>query len=1155
MIRKDEAPPNDRGSSPAALIEEGARLSQYRCTQDDVPIESVSGLDIEESLRLLDEIWPRDKDHDQQFPRQFGRFAILGELGRGGFGVVYLAEDPLLGRKVALKLPRVEVLSGTEGWRRFLREARAASRLDHPNLIPLLDAGTVGPVGYIVSAFVPGPSLEQWLRHNRDECSARWAARLVGALARAIEHAHQKDVLHRDLKPANVLLHATECEGDAPDRRTWEKGRVESWTPRICDFGLAKLREIGTDDTKSRIGCGSPPYMAPEQAEARQDELGPATDVYGLGAILYELLTGRPPFTGRSDLETLRKVVADEPVAPRNRRPGVPRDLDTICLKCLSKRPGSRYPSASALAEELERYLEGRPIQARPLSIWARGWKWACRKPALAALAMATLFVVVAGLFGLLRYQATLRRHNHDLFQLNKDLQLEKQRAEQLTLEKTAQHQRDSQVSRRLQAVHQIALAKRAMASRDFERALRLLDDAEPIVVGADDRGFAWSFLHHSIRDHLEVSRNHQELLSALSVSPDGRTLASADWDGAIWLWDLPSGNSRRLSGPWHPDIQHLVFSPDSRSLALATFTLGEIFLGDVPSARLRGKLATTGTAGSSSLLFTRGGKRLSAVREGPGWNSLPYESYDVTPTTGELPLANPGDCAVIAAELTDERLQLLVDILDDARPKHLSSLDELKRSWADRSPRGVARTRDKSMVVIGLGDGTFAVYRADYCLRLMLARLHRQDTAIVVFDPLSNFGGPRPREREQIERLAGRLVGNSSGPRRESPMIVRQRIFEPAAFSPDGRYLAIWQEAADRLRIVDLATGLDSSTFDLGPIKALRAMAFTPDGASLAFGAMDHKVWLWHLNAPPNPQVLPGHSPKEAWSVAFSPDGRSLASGGDDHLIRLWDVQTGRETAILASHNALVTSVAFAPDGQTLASGSFDLEKPVILWDLTTRLPKFLLEGHANRVRGVAFSPNGRTLASGGNDYTTMIWDTIQGVRTNTIPHRPRPANSIAFSPDGRTVASGAGDDSIVLIDTVTGVIRSITTETQVCSLTFSPDGSNLTSGHLDGLIRIWDVAAASQVRTPLPGHSSMVRGLSLSPDGRTLASAGEDKTVRVWDTLTAQELLCLTDCKARVNAVAFSPDGLTLAAADHTGAITLWRARPAQDSTHGEE
>ena len=277
---------------------------------------------------------------------------------------------------------------------RFVREARAASRLDHPNLIPLLEAGSLGPVSYIVSAYVAGPSLDEWLRRNRGGAPPRWAAQIVGALARAMEHAHQRGILHRDLKPANVLLHVPECEGEPANRSAWEAGRLESWTPRICDFGLAKLQEIEAVETRSRMGCGSPPYMAPEQAESRQDDIGPATDVYGLGAILYELLTGRPPFSGASELETLRQVVADEPSEPRKLRPGVPRDLETICLKCLSKRPPSRYGGARALAEDLERFLDGRPIRARPLPPWSLAWRW-CRRNAVIATSatMAAIFI------------------------------------------------------------------------------------------------------------------------------------------------------------------------------------------------------------------------------------------------------------------------------------------------------------------------------------------------------------------------------------------------------------------------------------------------------------------------------------------------------------------------------------------------------------------------------------------------------------------------------------------------------------------------------------------------------------------------------------------------------------------------------------------
>ncbi len=213
-------------------------------------------------------------------------------------------------------------------------------------MIPLLDAGTIGPVGYIVSAYVAGPSLEQWLRHNRRPVSPRRGAEIVAALARAMEHAHERKILHRDLKPANIVLYAPECDGDASNSRAWENGDAASWLPRICDFGMAKLLEAEGDETRSRIACGSPSYMAPEQAEARHSEIGAATDVYGLGAILYQILAGRPPFTGKNDLDTLSQVVSQEPVALRSLRPELPRDLETICSKCLAKRRrvGTRVP-------------------------------------------------------------------------------------------------------------------------------------------------------------------------------------------------------------------------------------------------------------------------------------------------------------------------------------------------------------------------------------------------------------------------------------------------------------------------------------------------------------------------------------------------------------------------------------------------------------------------------------------------------------------------------------------------------------------------------------------------------------------------------------------------------------------------------------------
>jgi len=548
------------------------------------------------------------------------------------------------------------------------------------------------------------------------------------------------------------------------------------------------------------------------------------------------------------------------------------------------------------------------------------------------------------------------------------------------------------------------------------------------------------------------------------------------------------------------------------------------------------------------SLLFTADGQRLAALRRHPGHPGLPLLCWDIRSPTGVFSPGAPQDVAATAVELADKRLQALADMMDDPRLGLSAAHAELKRSWVERAPRGIAWTRDQTLAVVGAGDGSFAVYRMRSGLRVAVARLHSQGTAIVFFAPNKNEGLLTPPERERLERLAGSLVPTSSGHRRESNIVVHQAFLEPVAFSPDGTRLAHWREEEDRLRVLDLTTGRECSTFDLGPLNNVCAMTFTPDGQTLAVGGNDGKVRLWHLRAPRNPEILRGHAPKEAWSVAFAPDCSTLASAGDDHCIRLWDLATGRERATLRGHHALVTSLAFAPDGRTLASGSFDIKTPtpIIVWDVAPLSQRFVLRGHTKFVRAVAFSPDSRTLASDSSDGTVMIWDTNEGRRTATISQRPDNANCLAFSPNGRTLASGAASDGFALTDTVTGLSRLITTDSRVSALTFSPDGSHLIAGHEGGLITTWDVASGRQVQT-FSGHANAVWGLAFSPDGRTLASAGEDRTVRVWDAATGQELLCLTDCKARVNAVAFSHDGSALAAADHTGAVTVWRAGPA--------
>jgi eukaryotic-like serine/threonine-protein kinase len=365
------------GNPPPALAESDAPLELRQRIENNLPC-----------LQLLRHLLPREPATEStpsptdgallgldlgRPPIWLGRFRILRELGRGGFGIVMLADDPLLGRRVALKVPRAGALMSPDLRQRFLREAKAAARLDHPNLAPVYEAGAVGPICYIVSAYCPGPNLAVWLRERTEPPPARTAAALTAAVAEGVQHAHSCGVLHRDVKPSNILL-PPEPEGAA------KNGGDLDFTPRLTDFGLAKVLEEGADLTTTGVVMGSVPYMAPEQAEGRQAAVGPATDVYALGVILYELLTGQTPLQGDTLLATLDQVRSGQPVAPHKRRAGVPPELETICLKCLQKDPRDRYASAYDLAADLRSFLADKPIQARPRRWPAKMLSW-CRGP------------------------------------------------------------------------------------------------------------------------------------------------------------------------------------------------------------------------------------------------------------------------------------------------------------------------------------------------------------------------------------------------------------------------------------------------------------------------------------------------------------------------------------------------------------------------------------------------------------------------------------------------------------------------------------------------------------------------------------------------------------------------------------------------------
>jgi eukaryotic-like serine/threonine-protein kinase len=505
-------------------------------------VESASSLQaVHHCQSLLERVWPRSHRHPSDLPTHLGRFQIESELGRGGFGIVFLATDTLLKRRVALKVPRPEVIVTPDFRRRFLREGEAASRLDHPHIVPIFETGEQGTICYIASAYCDGLTMAEWLRQRTTPVPSRLAAELVVKLARAVGHAHERGILHRDLKPRNILLLGSRTNNESDQAET-------ELVPRICDFGLAKILDQDGNDTCSGAPLGSPAYMAPEQASGRHREIGAATDVYALGVILYELLVGRPPFQGETVLETIRHVSDAEPSSPRGLRPGVPRDLDTICMKCLEKRADRRYIIASDLTDDLDRFLAGLPVKARPVAGWVRVEKWARRRPTSAALAAVLTLALVVVIVGLAWSGARERHYNVNLRKALDQTRSSEQRAY------------------RHWATGQVRLAQFHYDAGNIETASEILDDVRPEAGRTDPPGFAWSYLDRLCRGQLPQSVQLPAGVSACAISPNGRTVALGDDQGSLRLWDLVDGTVKPLQSHCKRRVLSLQFSPDGRT-------------------------------------------------------------------------------------------------------------------------------------------------------------------------------------------------------------------------------------------------------------------------------------------------------------------------------------------------------------------------------------------------------------------------------------------------------------------------------------------------------------------------------------------------------------------------------------------------------------
>jgi WD40 repeat protein/predicted Ser/Thr protein kinase len=1005
---------------------------------------------------------------------QLDTFHIRHELGSGHFGVVYQAVDAL-DRLVAVKVLKPEFAASGPERARFENEARKAAAVKHDHVVGIYQVGhTPGfPLPYLVMEFIDGESLQDRLR-RLGVLEAKEAVRIVQQVAWGLAAAHDQELVHRDIKPSNIVLE------EATERA------------KITDFGLARGSETGGERLSHLEQIvGTPAYMSPEQINA-PSTLDARTDVYSLGVVLYELLTAETPFRGVTHM-LLQQVVHDEPRPPRKLNDRIPRDLETITLKCLAKEPGRRYRTARALADDLQRWRDGKPIEARPLGMAGKIWKSCRRKPALAAMTVALLLALGAGTAGI-----TWEWHQE---------QQQRRRAEGL-LEKE-QTQRELAEQRELTARRHwydadIFRAQKYWDNGNTGNVLQLLEAQRPGPGQVDLRSFEWDYLWRLCHRDLLTLPGHDSAVLCLAYSPDGETLASAGIDGNIKLWNVKTGKLRAELSKKNDTftIWALAFAPDGRTLvsgdAAGNLLFWEVGTGRVEFLRKAHRFVR-------SVVFSSDGKRM--VTANPGGTVKLWQWDDLRRAPTELFKGEPSKTQAVVLGPNGAQLAL-------AKTGAVVELKEIPSGQTRITLRGfplearvMAFSPDGRILAVGTGNT------------------------------------PNPLTPGEV-----RLWDLNSGVSRP-PLAGHQGGILSVAFSPDGTRLATGS-ADSTVRFWDTATGRNLATLR-GHTAAVRVVAFSPDGQTVATGSADKQVKVWSVTQTNEPELLDAHPGQRVSSLAFAPDGKTLATCGGDQKARLWEVAAGKRLQVFEGHEDRVRSLTFGRDGRTLATVSWD--KTVKFWDVTTgreSLPPLAYDGTAS---AIAFSADGSLLAVAGFDKPISLWRWGGSRWEKCDPFAQRLVQSLAFSPDGRFLTTASHQSSSVrLWDLKTRQGRDLTGHTEnVHSVAFSPDGATLASGSKDSTVKLWDVGTG-QLRHSLAGHTLGVQAVAFSPDGKTLASAtgdpasrGKSGEVKLWDVVLGQERATLAvRGSTGVLSLAFAAHGKTLAAGRADGKVQFWLA-----------
>jgi WD40 repeat protein len=967
-------------------------------------------------------------------------YHIVAERGRGAFGVVFQAYDELLDCAVALKVLKPELAASVADRARFEGEARKAAAVRYDHIVTIHRVGhTPGfNLPYFVMEYIDGESMSDRLR-RQGALPAREAAELARQVALGLAAAHARGLIHRDVKPDNILMERG-------------SGRV-----KITDFGLARSLEVRTEPlTQSGGIVGTPPYMSAEQITA-PERVDYRSDVYSLGVVLYELLTGERPFRGQPRL-ILHQVMHEDPRPPRKLNDAIPRDLETITLKCLAKEPGRRYQKAQELAADLERWLDGKPIHARPISTAGRLWLWCRRNPLLASLTAAVfaLLAAVAGIasVGYVRTQLALKGE-----------------AEQRTAAQAA----EQDLRQHLYAV-KINLMQQAWDTNQVVRLRTLLTETRDYP----DRGFEWYYWQRNCHLELHTLIGHRAELWVVSWSPDGNLLGTGSADGTAKVWGAASGKELLWLRGHTAIVSSLSWSPDGKHLATGSAdTTAKVW--DTSGREL---LTLTGhTRPVTAVSWSPDGKRLataSSDRTAKVWDAQGGRGlFSLKGHTNVVRSVSWSPDGKRLATGSDDRT---ANVWDAANGRGLFSL---KGHAAEIT--SVSWSPDGKRLATGSEDHTAKIWEAVDGRELFPIRAHRAGVQSVSWSPdgkrlaTASWDGTA----KVWEAADGREVFALKG---------HTKAVSCVSWSPDGKRLAtesddgtakVWDAAGDR-RTVTVR----------GHTKAVSSVSWSPDGKRLATGSEDGTTKVWEAADGRELITVKGHAGRVD-SVSWSPDGKRLATGSFDGRAKVWDAIGEREILILKGR-----CVCWSPDGTRLATVCEDGTATV--WETLDGRPLLHLRGHRSSLSAVSWSPDGRRLVTASADGTAIVWDVARRRELTTLLGHNRAIATVSWSPDGRLLATGSDDTTAKVWDATNG--RELLTlqghTDKVHSVSWSPDGKRLATASDEGTAKVWDASGGRE----LLGHTGLVTSVSWSPDSKRLAIGSRDGTAEVWEAASKE-------------------------------------------------